>query len=129
MPVPTQYSLTEVSTAVANKLIPEKLFRKYGVKMRYVVTSSPKKSFDFSAFLQPLRYKNKLYLSGVPTELGYDGLNKYLLICRPGIELDTIDGIDYRLCFGDDAFGVDHHETVYFGNEPSYIWAIVHKEG
>lgn len=114
---------------MANKLIPHKLFDKYGVKMSYVVSSSVKESHDFFAFLQPLRYKNKLYLSGVPTELGYDGLNKYLLICSPDIKLGNIDGINYRLCFGDRAFGVDHFETVYHMNEPLYIWAIVHKEG
>ena len=114
---------------MANKLISHKLFGKYGVKMGYTVASSEKQSRDFSAFLQPLRYKNKLYLSGVPTELGYDGLNKYLLICPPDIDLDKIDGINYRLCFGDNAYGVDHHETVYSCNEPLYIWAIIHKEG
>ena len=114
---------------MANKLISHKLFDKYGVKMSYTVSASEKQSRDFSAFLQPLRYKNKLYLSGVPTELGYDGLNKYLLICPPDIDLDKIDGINYRLCFGDNAYGVDHHETVYSFNEPLYIWAIIHKEG
>lgn len=97
--------------------------------MTYAVSSSPKQSYDFYAFLQPLRYKNKLYLSGVPTELGYDGLNKYLLICSPDIELGNIDGIKYRLCFGENAYGVDHYETVYAQREPLYIWAIVHKEG
>ena len=121
--------MTEVFTAVANKFIPHKLFGKYGVKMSYVVTSSKKEGFDFPAFLQPLRYKNKLYLSGVPTELGYDGLNKYLLICSPQIDIESIDGINRRLCFRDKAFGVDHCETVYRMNEPLYIWAIVHKEG
>lgn len=114
---------------MANKLIPRKFFDKYGVKMSYVVTSSAKQSKDFFAFLQPLRYKNKLYLSGVPTELGYDGLNKYLLICPTDIEIGNIDGINYRLCFGDNAYGVDHFEIVYGNNEPLYIWAIIHKEG
>ena len=105
------------------------LFEKYGVKMKYVVSDSKQKSKDFFAFLQPLRYKNKLYLSGVPTELGYDGLNKYLLICPTDIEIGNIDGINYRLCFGDNAYGVDHFEVVYSHNQPLYIWAIVHKEG
>ena len=112
-----------------NKINSLKLFDKYGLKMSYVVSSSKKQTFDFHAFLQPLRYKNKLYLSGVPTELGYDGLNKYLLICPPEIEIDKIDGINYRLCFKDEAFGVDHYETVYRFGKAFYIWAIIHKEG
>ena len=95
--------------------------------MSYTVSDSKNKSFDFFAFLQPLRYK--IYLSGVPTELGYDGLNKYLLICPPDINLDNIDGITHRLCFGQSAFGVDHCETVYAQGAPLYLWAIIHKEG
>ena len=112
-----------------NKLISKKYFDKYGIKMSYIVSDSKTQTFDFHAFLQPLRYKNKLYLSGVPTELGYDGLNKYLLICPPEINMKSIDGINYRLCFGDEAFGVDHYETVYRFGKPFYLWAIIHKEG
>ena len=114
---------------MSDKLISHKLFDKFGVRMSYVVSAYESDCFDFFAFLQPLRYKNKLYLSGVPTELGYDGLNKYLLICPPDIDLDIIDGINYRLCFGEKAFGVDHYETIYSKGEPLYLWAIIHKEG
>lgn len=114
---------------MCNNMVPQKYFSKYGIKMSYIVTSSKKESFDFHAFLQPLRYKNKLYLSGVPTELGYDGLNKYLLICPPDINIKNIDGINYRLCFGDEAFGVDHYEIIYRSGKPFYLWAIIHKEG
>ena len=121
--------MTEVFTAVAVNIFSPGLFEKYGVKMNYVVSDSKQKSKDFFAFLQPLRYKNKLYLSGVPTELGYDGLNKYLLICPPDININSIDGINYRLCFGDSAYGVDHCETVYRLGKPFYLWAIIHKEG
>ena len=35
----------------------------------------------------------------------------------------------YRLCFGDKAYGVDHHEIIYSMGEPFYLWAIIHKEG
>ena len=97
--------------------------------MSYVNTSDKNESFDFHAFLQPLRYKNKLYLSGVPTELGYDGLKKYLLICPCGISLEHIDGIIHRLTFAGDSFGVDHWETVHGNGQPLYLWAIIHKEG
>jgi hypothetical protein len=129
LPELTPYSRTGAFTAVYNKLISKKYFDKYGIKMSYVVPGSKTKTFDFHAFLQPLRYKNKLYLSGVPTELGYDGLNKYLLICPPEINIKDIDGINCRLCLGDEAFGVDHYETVYRFGKAFYLWAIIHKEG
>lgn len=114
---------------MSDKILSHKLFDKFGVRMSYVVSAKKGESFDFYAFLQPLRYKNKLYLSGVPTELGYDGLNKYLLICPHTVDLDKIDGINYRLCFGDKAYGVDHHEIIYNMDQPVYLWAIIHKEG
>lgn len=111
-----------------NKLLSNKLFDKYGVKMSYICATD-EQSFDFYGFLQPLRYKNKLYLSGVPTELGFDGLNKYLLICDPTVDMQRIDGINYRLTFGENAYGVDHHEIIYRMGEPLYMWAIIHREG
>lgn len=113
---------------MANKVLKNKLFDKYGLKMSYI-SATDRESYDFFAFLQPLRYKNKLYLSGVPTELGYDGLNKYLLICDPSIDLKSIDGINHRLGFNGSYFGVDHHEIVYKMCRPLYMWAIVHREG
>lgn len=111
-----------------NKLLRNILFDKYGQKMSFISTTD-KQSYDFFGFLQPLRYKNKLYLSGVPTELGFDGLNKYLLICDPGVDIELIDGIKHRLCFEDNAYGVDHFERVYRFGKAFYLWAIVHREG
>lgn len=113
---------------MANKILKNPLFDRYGVKMTYECATD-EDSFDFHAFLQPLRYKNKLYLSGVPTELGYDGMNKYMLLCDPSINMENIDGINYRLCFEDKAYGVDHYEVVYRLGAPLYMWAIIHREG
>ncbi|MDD6012908.1 MAG: hypothetical protein PUC33_08715 [Oscillospiraceae bacterium] len=102
------------------------LFDKLGVEMRI---EKEETVCRFCAFLQPLRYKNKIYLSGVPTELGYDGMNKYLLMCDPRVDFSEIDGITCRLILGENAYGVDHCETIYGGKKPRYIWAIVHREG
>lgn len=113
---------------MANKILKNSLFDYYGVKMTYS-SATDEETFDFYAFLQPLRYKNKLYLNGVPTELGYDGLNKYMLLCDPKVDMGSIDGINYRLCFGNKSYGVDHHEIVYRLGKPLYMWAIVHREG
>lgn len=113
---------------MSDKLLRNPLFDKYGVKMAFI-SATDTESFDFYAFLQPLRYKNKLYLSGVPTELGFDGLNKYLLICDPTVDMKSIDGINYRLTFGENAYGVDHYEIVYRMGKPFYMWAIIHREG
>ena len=86
-------------------------------------------AIEFPAFLQPLRYKNKIYLSGVPTELGYDGLNKYLLIAPYKVDKKYLMGEGYVIKFGEERFSADHCEPVYLGKKPLYYWAIVHKEG
>lgn len=111
---------------MAHNVITNKLFNKYGVR---VISTGKTDSTEFPAFLQPLRYKNKIYLSGVPTELGYDGLNKYLLIAPPEVNIELIEGEDYTLSFGEDTFSTDHCEPVYLGKKHLYYWAIVHKEG
>lgn len=83
---------------------------------------------EFKALLQPLRYKNKIYLRGVATELGYDSLKKYLLLSPTDVDLSGIDGTEVSLYVGNTHLSIDHTETVYFGNAPFYNWSIVSKE-
>ncbi len=101
-------------------------FEKYGVT---VSSTDGNTTVFFNAFLQPLRYKNKIYLSGVPTELGYDGLNKYLLLAPPEVDVRYLENKSFTLFFGEDTFATDHCEPVYLGKKKLYYWAIVHKEG
>ena len=103
------------------------LLEKRGVKLR-IFYDPTKENIEFYAFLQPLRYKNKMYLSHKPTELGFDTLQKYLLITLPEVPLDIIDDTLYRLYMDDVYLKVDHCEKVYFGKEPYYYWSIVSKE-
>lgn len=110
----------------AEILIKSSLFEKYGVQ---VASTDGSERAVFPAFLQPLRYKNKIYLSGVPTELGYDGLNKYLLLAPPELDIKFLEGEGFTLHFGEDSFSTDHCEPVYLGKKKLYYWAIVHKEG
>ncbi len=109
-----------------NNNIKNTLFDKYGVT---VISSNGEDTAEFSAFLQPLRYKNKIYLSGIPTELGYDGMNKYLLLAPPETDIKYLKESGYTLSFGSYTFSTDHCEPVYLGKKKLYYWAIVHKEG
>ena len=105
---------------------PQALFNKMGVSLTLKSGSETLKSFN--AFLQPLRYKNKIYLRGVATELGYDSLKKYLLISPVEVDLSEVDGTDVALYFGEKHLSIDHTETVYFGKTPYYNWSSVSKE-
>ncbi len=103
-----------------------RLIEKFGIDMSLFVSGGYDSTFK--ALLQPLRYKNKIYLSGVPTELGYDSLQKYLLITTPDIPLELVDGNSYILYYNDHQYSIDHCEKVYFGDTPLYYWAIASKE-
>lgn len=107
-------------------IIKNRLFEKLGVE---IVSTNGENTTVFTGFLQPLRYKNKIYLSGVPTELGYDGLNKYLLIAPPEVGENCLESKEYTIRSGKDTFSVDHCEPVYLEKKILYYWAIVHKEG
>lgn len=107
-----------------NKNTVSKYIARFGRKM---VLSNADGDTEFSAFLQPLRYKNKMYLSSTFTEIGFDTLRKFILICPADIDITTVDGINVLLKFEDDDYCVDHCEKVYMKNKPLYYWAIVHQ--
>lgn len=80
---------------------------------------------EFKGLLQPLRYKNKMYLSSVSTDLSYDSTGKYLLICPCEPDISEADG--YAAIIGDSKkkYVADRAETIYLGSQPIYCWAIV----
>jgi len=106
--------------------VPSSLFKKMGVTLS--IRSGTATVRTFKAFLQPLRYKNKIYLRGVATELGYDSLKKYLLLSPADVDLSDVDGTNRALYFGNIHLSIDHTETVYLGKTPYYNWTIVSKE-
>ncbi len=110
---------------LSNK-ITDSIFSKMGLTL-YIKKGSQTVS-EFKALLQPLRYKNKIYLRGVPTELGYDSLKKYLLLSPADVDLSGVDGTEVSLYIGDMHLSIDHTEPVYFGSTPYYNWSIVSKE-
>ncbi|MCL2023040.1 MAG: hypothetical protein FWG82_01545 [Oscillospiraceae bacterium] len=77
---------------------------------------------SYSAFIQPLRYKNKLYLYGTHTEIGYNSHGHYLYIGPPEYDLQT-EGQEIKI--GSDHYRIERAETVYLGAEPLYVWAVI----
>lgn len=76
------------------------------------------------AFISPLRYKNKMYLYGVNTEIGYNSQGHYLYIGPPDPDLTAAADGEYISCMGE-KYRIDRAEKVYRGNEVFYIWAII----
>lgn len=103
--------------------IVESSFERYATQM---YLSKNGKEIAFKGFLQPLRYKNKMYLSNVSTELSYNNTRKFLLISPVEIDIQNADGYESLIRTDMLNLCIDHSELVYFKNEPLYCWSIVH---
>lgn len=101
----------------------EILFKKFGRSV--YITSEKLNSEIYNALVQPLRYKNKMYVAGTNTEIGLAEENYYLYI-GPGnkdlrkmgasVMLHTADGKSYE---------VQKSEKIYNGESVFYIWAVI----
>ena len=63
------------------------MFEKYGQEVT-LKTDDGWSSPIFGAFMQPLRYKNKMYLNGVNTVIGFNSQEHYLYIGPPDHDAD-----------------------------------------
>ncbi len=99
----------------------EPIFAKLG---RKVTLNDSGKTESCKALIQPLRYKNKMYLDGVYTEIGFNSQGHYLYIGPPTPDL-TLAGESARIECDSVSYRIDRAERVYNGNEIFYIWAII----
>ena len=76
------------------------------------------------AFISPLRYKNKMYLYGTNTQIGFNSQGYYFYIAPPGGDLTELSGNDYVLC-GGVKYTVTRAERVYKGDSVYYCWAVI----
>ena len=75
--------------------------------------------------IQPLRYKNKMYMEGVGTDLGMEKDSYFLMFAPPGF-LPPGDLTGHRL-------RDEHHtswsfvrrDTVFLGDGPAYDWVVL----
>ena len=81
-------------------------------------------STPFRCFLQPLRYKNNMYLYGVTTQIGYTAQGYYWYIGPPEHDLTQLTD-ETEIVIGSERYRVDRAEKVYCGDSLYYVWAIV----
>ncbi len=77
------------------------------------------------AIIEPLRYKNKLYLQGRFTEIGRNKEDYYLYIGSPDMDISAVDGVFVRLECGEKSYLVYRTEEHRIGDENIYNWAII----
>ncbi len=82
-------------------------------------------SETFHAFIQPLRYKNKMYLYGIDTQIGFNAQGHYLYIGPPEHDLTAVQDSDFMIESGDVRYRIDRAEKVYCGESVFYVWAII----
>ena len=94
-----------------------------------VVTFSPdgeNYGETYMAFIQPLRYKNKMYLEGKHSDIGVIDSSYSLYIGPPEIDV-TVNTVDSRLKMGGKTYHFTHAESVRIGDETAYMWGVVRK--
>lgn len=78
------------------------------------------------AFVEPLRYKNKVYIGGQNRLLGFDRNEKYLYIGPPEHSLtENCSVIEMNDC----KYIVKRCEIYYLKDYPIYVWAIMSPYG
>lgn len=106
----------------ATKIIGD-LITRFGCNIR---VEDGEDSRSYSAFVQPLRYKNKIYLDGTSLTQGlFDG-SHWLLLAPPELVLDKpLESYVIECAAMDKRFTVKKCDTYYLKDKPIYLWAIL----
>ena len=74
--------------------------------------------------IQPLRYKNKMYLEGIPTDIGISEAGFYLCLAPAEFDPESAGRTGY-ISDGKNNYHVDRCEKIYFRNDVYFNWAII----
>lgn len=101
----------------------KKYVEKYGTT---VSLSSDGKVFGtpYRAFIQPLRYKNKMYLMGVRSKLGWIDQSHYLYIGPAEKDVASLTSAA-RIRSQNENFYIVKAENVRLGDNIFYNWAVI----
>jgi hypothetical protein len=84
-------------------------------------------STPFRAFIQPLRYKTKLYLQGEHTPIGVNRNDVYLYIVPANHDLTKLDST-YRIHDKENnKYMIDRAEKIMVQDTIVYVWAVIRK--
>lgn len=79
---------------------------------------------ESKCLIQPLRYKNKMYLEGIPTDIGINETGCYLLLAPPEFDPEPTDTSVY-ISDGRNNYHIDRSEKIYFKSDVYFVWAII----
>lgn len=100
------------------------VLRTYG--RRVAVSDGTWRSMPFRAFIQPVRYKNKMYLQDARTEIGLADSDYFLYI---GPSVHDIAGLSpaARIECGGEKYLIVKAEKIFVEDAPVYIWGVVRR--
>lgn len=98
---------------------------KYGQTVQYSQDGETY-SRTYKAFIQPLRYKNKMYLDGKHSEIGFIDTSYYLYLGPSDVNVVDYDVIS-RIKINNRLYDFTHAEKINLGDERLYIWAIIRR--
>lgn len=87
-----------------------------------VIIHNGETAVNTRAFVEPLRYRNKIYIGGRHHELGIYNNEKYLFIGKPS---DNIAEDESIIECGGEKYIVKRMELYRVGDRAVYIWAIM----
>lgn len=76
------------------------------------------------AIIQPMRYKNKLYIDMPRSELGFKDTECFLYLGSPSIDFTGKEMTTF-IKANDRNFNVSRAERITIGDESVYIWAVL----
>ncbi len=76
------------------------------------------------AFIQPLRYKDQMYMGGKCIDIGYLNGNSYLYIGNKNLRLDLYP-FNTLIKTAEENYVVKRAQAVYIGDDILYVWAIL----
>lgn len=100
---------------------------KYVGRDVYLTDADNWKSPMFKAQIQPLRYKNKMYLEGIPTPIGKNLSDFYTFIGPTEHDLSKLSDFGRVVDSDGTKYIISHAEKVYAQNNIFYMWAILQK--
>lgn len=93
--------------------------KRYGCSLSIL---TGEKRMNTNAFVEPLRYKNKVYVGGEYHYLGFKRSEKYLYIGSPEIVPEENSSV---IEMQNKKYIVKRCETYYVHDRPVYVWAIL----
>ena len=101
------------------------LFDRFGRSVRLYTVATEQYSQPHNAIIQPLRYKNKMYLADLHLPAGIGNMGYYLYLGSASVDITALQSEEVYIEAGGEKYFITKAEKVYFGENPIYIWAIL----